>query len=82
MVSVADIIALTVVVISQKTIVFFHLRLVTHSTAICDSIAAITPPQRGGGGVKRDTLRYLENIDAIGIAIPYSAIGGVAKLGH
>ena len=81
MVSVADIIALTVVVISQKTIGFFHLRLVTHSTAICDSIAAIPP--KGGGGVKRDTLRYLENIDAIGIAIPYRRDrGGVAMLGH
>ena len=36
------------------------------------------------GGVQRDTLRYLENIDAIGIAIPSSAIGGggFAMLGH
>ena len=33
-------------------------------------------------GVQRDTLRYLENVGAIAIAIPYSAIGGVAMLGR
>ena len=35
--------------------------LVTHSPAICDSIADI---------------HHLENVDAIGIGIPYSAMGG------
>ena len=34
------------------------------------------------GGVKRDTLRYMKNIGAIGVAIPYSAIGVVERLGH
>ena len=79
--------------------------LVTHSTAICDSIAAIPPYsalQRRGSidlrypslppppqhnfaillkwrGITRDTLRYLENVDAMGIALPYSAIGGVPQ---
>ena len=62
--------------------------IVTHSTAISDSVVAIPPiarhPAEGGIDLlypphvpseKRDTLRYLKNIDAIGIAIPYSAIG-------
>ena len=51
-------------------------------------IAAQLPPPLGcdranlrGGGVWCDTLRYLKNISAIGIAIPYSAIGGLRRLG-
>ena len=41
--------------------------------------SAIPPKSRGYSAIPCDTLK---NIDAIGIAVPYSAIGGVAMLGH
>ena len=44
--------------------------------------SAPVPVKNQSPSIARYPAIYLKNVDAIGIAIPYSAIGGVAMLGH